>query len=75
MKTYFYVYRLGHGAPTFRHKTFIAAQAEAERLANLHPGEAFEILRCVAISQLPKPAASTFFLDEERIKPVRTTDF
>ena len=64
MKPYYYVYRFGNLAPKMRHETLAAAQAEAERLAALHPGSAIEILKAVGIAQIVKPAA-TFWMDGE----------
>jgi hypothetical protein len=46
-----------------RHDTAQKAMNEAERLAAKHPGQAFEVLKCVAISQTQK--ASTFWMDGE----------
>lgn len=63
MTPHYYVYALNHGAPAVRHATLAEAQAEAERLAEKHPGRAFEILRCVGIAQTIK--ASTFWMDGE----------
>lgn len=67
MKPYYYVYRRGFGAPSMRHEFLHLAQAEAERLAEKHPGETFEILKCVALSVVKKPA-STFWMDGEEQK-------
>jgi len=44
-------------------ETLDQAQARAEELAAKHPGRAFEILRCVGISQTSN--ASTFWMDGE----------
>lgn len=63
MTPHYYVYCLTAGNPTVRHATLAEAQAEAERLAEKHPGRAFEILRCVGIAQTSK--ASTFWMDGE----------
>lgn len=61
MKPYYYVLNKTHGAPTFQHKTLEEATTEAERLAEKHPGTAFEILQCLGVSSVPK--ASTFWMD------------
>jgi hypothetical protein len=61
MKPYYYVYRVGHMGPKVKHPTLAEAINEAERLSNQHPGEAFEILQCVAITQTP--IATTFYMD------------
>lgn len=39
---------LGSGEPTYRHATEQSARDEAARLANLHPGQTFTVLRAVA---------------------------
>ena len=63
MKPYYYVYRRGHGPPRVKHDTLESARSEAERLASSHPGEAFEILKCVAVSSASE--ISTFWMDGE----------
>lgn len=78
MTPYYYVNRIGPGgnAPSFRHPTLAKAQAEAERLAGLNPGVAFEILKCVAVSQIVKPSCTTFFTaDDEEPKVRRVSAF
>lgn len=64
MKPYYYVYRYKALMPVVRYPTLEAAQAEAERLANKHPGAHIEILKAVGISKIYGPA-STFFMDGE----------
>jgi len=44
-----------------KYKTLAEATTEAERLAEKHPGTAFEILQCLGVSSVPK--ASTFWMD------------
>lgn len=39
------------------------AQIEAERLARIHIGSSFEILKCVGISRVDNPPTITFFTD------------
>lgn len=63
MKAYYYVYQYNYGAPRVRHLTLAKAMKEAERLARANPGTAFEILKCVAISQVA--TVSTFWMDGE----------
>jgi len=63
MNPYYYVYNQQGGAPRGRHDTAQKAINEAERLAAKQPGQAFEVLKCVAISQTQK--ASTFWMDGE----------
>lgn len=63
MKPYYYVYRTSENrGPKIRHATLSLAVTEAERLASQHPGDSFEVLQCVAISRITKPAA-TFYMD------------
>lgn len=38
------VFAEGGGPPTFQHKSFRAAEKEAERLANANPGTAFFVM-------------------------------
>lgn len=62
MKPYYYVLnKTQKFAPTYQHKTLEDATTEAERLAEKHPGTAFEILQCLGVSSVPK--ASTFWMD------------
>lgn len=63
MIPYYYVYRVGHGTPRVKHDTLESAVIESERLAGSHPGEAFEILKCVALSSSSE--VSTFWMDGE----------
>lgn len=67
MKPYYYVYRVGYDAPRYKHTTLQSAQTEAERLSSKHPGNAFEILKCIGISSVPAPKASTFWMDGESL--------
>lgn len=41
------VLNLAGEAPTYRHRSFDAARAEAERLAQKHPGQIFVVLEPV----------------------------
>lgn len=61
MKTYYYIYRPTGGTPSRKHETITDARIEAERLAEKHLGESFEILMCVGISQVNR--SKTFWLD------------
>lgn len=38
---------VGRGTPTYRHETLMGAREEAERLARLHPGDEFVVLKSV----------------------------
>ena len=61
MKPYYYIYRVGGGHPKTKHFTLDQAQKESMRLAGQYPGEAFEILLCVGITQATTP--QTFWVD------------
>lgn len=61
MTPYYYVYRVGYGKPTIKHPTLESAAKESERLASQHPGEAFEILKCLGITRTVTP--QTFWMD------------
>ena len=61
MKPYYYVFKSSGHAPSKRHESLHSAHVESLRLAALHPGEAFEILMCVGITQAVK--SSTFWMD------------
>ena len=64
MKPYYYVLNTSYlNPPTRRHATLADALRESERLAKKHKGDHFEVLKCVAISHIPKPTV-TFFLDK-----------
>lgn len=64
MKPYYYVFKSSGYPPCKRHETIEFALLESERLASLHPGQHFEILKCVGITSTPHSAPSTFWLDE-----------
>lgn len=61
MEPHYYVYRVGHTKPTIKHHTLKSAAIEAERLSNQHPGETFEILKCLAVTRTV--LAKTFWMD------------
>jgi hypothetical protein len=63
MKPYYYVYRWNNSAPRVRHATLKSAQEEAMRLAEQHPSDSFEILKCVGFARTTK--AATFWMDGE----------
>jgi hypothetical protein len=65
MKPYYYVFKPGSGGypPTKKHETQQAAVDESMRLANMHPSQAFEVCKVIAVTQCSKP--STFFMDGE----------
>jgi hypothetical protein len=56
VKAYYYVYRVGHGKPTVQHPTLEEATREALRLSGQHPGETFEILKCLARARTVTPS-------------------
>jgi hypothetical protein len=61
MKPYYYVFKSSGHPPSARHRTLRSARDESLRLAALHPGQSFEILLCIGITQAAK--ASTFWMD------------
>lgn len=63
MKPYYYVFKKGSNAPTYKHLTLESAVAESTRLSKLQPKDTFEVLQCVAITNTFIPEPSTFFLD------------
>jgi hypothetical protein len=68
MKPYYYVYKVGNmNFPTTKHVDLPSAWNESVRLADKHPGFAFEILKCCGISQIPKPESKTFWMDGENL--------
>jgi len=63
MKPYYYIHSPGTVAPTVKHPTVEAAQAEAARLARKHPGRTFEILQAIALTSVTLPEPATFWMD------------
>ena len=63
MKPYYYVFKSSGHPPSKRHESVYEAQKESYRLASLHPGQSFEILKCVGITSSPCPAPSIFWMD------------
>jgi hypothetical protein len=61
MKPYYYVFKSSGHPPSKRHGSLHSAHVEALRLAALHPGSSFEILKCLGIAQTASP--STFWMD------------
>jgi hypothetical protein len=51
MKPYYYVFKSSGHPPSKRHESVYEAQKESLRLSALHPGQAFEILMCIGITQ------------------------
>lgn len=69
MKPYYYVFRQSPTRsviipPTVKHETLGLAVKEAERLAERHAGDTFEVIKVVAITRVTKPAI-TFYMDGE----------
>lgn len=60
MKTYYYVYEYLNRAPVVRHPDFETARAEAERLAEKHPGRCFEILKALGYATTSKGTTKMF---------------
>jgi hypothetical protein len=67
MKPYYYINSPGTGAPTVKHPTVEAAQAEAARLARKHPGRTFEILQAIALTSVTVPEPATFWMDGQKL--------
>jgi hypothetical protein len=61
MKPHYYVFRVGHGKSTIKHYSMQEAATEAERLAGQHPGDTFEILKCLGFTRTVTP--QTFWMD------------
>lgn len=62
MKPYYYISVANKGGITIDSQE--SAISHAQKLAASHPGQAFEILKCIAITTRPqKPRSNTFFLD------------
>lgn len=61
MKPYYYVFKSSGHTPSKRHESLESARVESLRLAALYPGQSFEILMCIGITQTTK--ASTFWMD------------
>ena len=74
MKPHYYVANLETFTLGEKHKTLAEATTEAERLAEKHPGTAFEILQCLGVSSVPK--ASTFWMDgvDPKSEPINALD-
>lgn len=52
----YFVFNPNRGTPKHRHGSCVEAREEAERLAELSPGEEFFVCRCVeSIKKLPTP--------------------
>ena len=67
MKPHYYVANPETFTSYSKHKTLAEATAEAEQLAEKHPGTFFEILQCLGVSSVPK--ASTFWMDGVDLEP------
>jgi hypothetical protein len=61
MKPYYYVFKSSGHPPSARHESLHSAHVESLRLAALHPGQLFEILKCLGTTQTGTP--STFWMD------------
>ena len=61
MKPYYYVFRSSGNPPSKRHGSLESARVESLGLAALYPGQSFEIVMCIGITQTTK--ASTFWMD------------
>ena len=61
MKPYYKIHKIGGGPSAYKHATLDEAVQESERLAKKEPGDVFEILMCLGVTQCNKP--STFWND------------
>lgn len=50
---------VGFKAPTFKHSTRYAAEAEAQRLAKLNPGVNYYVMGSLSVTSARKPEATT----------------
>ena len=66
-ETFFVVWQPESGNPTYRHRTYESAKAEAERLADISPRRDFYVLQ--AMSKSAKVSVVTTPLDGEEILP------
>lgn len=55
MKPFYYVFNPERDKPTYRHKSVESAIEEAERLAQLNPGEDFVVLEAVGVARVERP--------------------
>lgn len=55
MNTFYVVWNIARGLPTYRHNTLDAAVKEAERLARVHPGQQFHVLGSMGVACQPEP--------------------
>ena len=56
IESYWYVYNPAGFRPRYKHATAESAISESRRLAHEHPGQRFEVLRCIGFSQVePRP--------------------
>jgi len=51
----------GPHAPKFRHESFEAARAEAERLALAHPGDEFFVMESHSRSTTTRPVETVYY--------------
>ena len=77
MKPYYYIFRVGGSHPrgkrgNVKYLTMQEADAEAMRLAGQHPGDTFEILKCIGIVRATTPQA--FWMDGVIPPPSPTAD-
>lgn len=61
MKPYYYVYDTKYKQIIGKYDDLCYAQMNAEEMAVIRPGDSFEILQCLGISQVAK--ARTFWAD------------
>jgi hypothetical protein len=58
---YYYVYRVGdRRGPVVKHWNLDSAVAESQRLSRQHPGDLFELLKCVGQTRTTEPVTKLF---------------
>lgn len=63
MKPYYYVFRISNKYMSSKISSEDAADIEAKRLSAQYPGETFEILKSIAITQSITVESKTFWLE------------
>jgi hypothetical protein len=68
-KPFWLVWGVGVGIPTDRHGGYMEAMREARRLAELHPGREFTVVRSISAFLQPVKLQETFFegADHDRL--------
>lgn len=64
---YWYVWNMAENKPRYQHPDRKGAIAEAERLAGLHQGDKFYVLKVEGVAEKPKPMGVFKEFDEDDI--------